>query len=97
MTFKKVFEPFDIDGITCQESKGDRIVVGVGRHKNEQKAGCIHRGKGELAAPPNCCILQPRLAMVYRRLAKRALAKRARGARGDSTCTIAVGFHGRHS
>ena len=28
----------------------------------------VASGGAELAAPPNCCILQPRLAMVYRRL-----------------------------
>ena len=45
---KKVFEQFVIDGVACQETKGDRITVGIGRPKAEQVRGRIHRG----ATPP---------------------------------------------
>ena len=43
MPFTKYFEPFDIDGVTCQEGKDNCITVGVGRQKAEQVNGRIRR------------------------------------------------------
>mmetsp|Transcript_40445 Transcript_40445/g.130977 ORF Transcript_40445/g.130977 Transcript_40445/m.130977 type:complete len:89 (-) Transcript_40445:5-271(-) len=47
MFTKKAFEPFKIGDIVCKESKGNRIVVGVGRSKAAQKPGWIRRDRGE--------------------------------------------------
>ena len=76
---KKVFEQFVIDGVACQETKGDRITVGIGRPKAEQVRGRIHRG----ATPP-----EDARAAAHRILAAAGMGASASSSAGEPSSSM---------
>ena len=76
---EKVFEQFVIDGVACQETKSDRITVGIGRPKAEQVRGRIHRG----ATPP-----EDARAAAHRILAAAGMGASASSSAGEPSSSM---------